>query len=79
MQVLIVIKKHILDRIIIDNQTDLISHSYCFCLDIKEIDLKSGKILRKTKIINLYNNKIDQGYLWERLYNRVWRIIEDIG
>ena len=58
MQVLITVKKDILDRVIIDNRTDLISHSYCLCLEIKKFDPKSGKSLRKTKIVNLYDNKV---------------------
>ena len=59
MRVLIAVKKDILDKDIIDNQTDLISHFYCLYLDIKEFDWKSGKSPRKTRIINLYDNKID--------------------
>ena len=59
MQVLIAIKKEILDRVIIDNQKDLISHLYCLCFDIKEFDPKFGKSLRKTRIVNLYDNKVD--------------------
>lgn len=57
-QVLIVVKKDILNRVIIDNQIDLISHLYYFCSNIQEINLKFGKILRKTKIVNLYNKKV---------------------
>lgn len=43
-----------------NNQTNLISYSYYFCLNIKNFDYKSRKSLRKTKIVNLYNNKVDQ-------------------
>lgn len=78
MRVLIAVKKNILDRVIIDNQTDLISHPYSFCLDNKEFDLKSEKCLRKTRIVNFYDNKIGQGQLWEGLYSRVQRAMEDI-
>ena len=78
MQILIAIKKDILDRVIIDNRTDLISHPYCLCLDIKEFDPKSKKSLRKTRITNLYNNKVSQEQLWKRLYSRVQRAMEDI-
>ena len=79
MQVLIAVKKDILNRFIIDNQTDLISHPYCLCLDIKEFDPKSGKSLRKTRIVNLYDNKVGQEQLWEGSCSRVQRAIEDIG
>ena len=58
MRVLIVVQKNILDRVIIDNQTDLISHLYCLYLDINEFDPKSRKNLRKIRIINLYDNKV---------------------
>lgn len=44
MQILIAVEKNILDRMIIDNQIDLISYFYYFCLNIKEFDLKSVKI-----------------------------------
>ena len=58
-----IIKNNILDRIIIDNQIDLTNYSYYFCLDIKEFDLKSEEILRKTRIVYLHNNKIGQEQL----------------
>lgn len=38
MQVLIIVKKDILDKVNIKNQTDLFNHPYCFCLNIKEFD-----------------------------------------
>lgn len=60
---LIVIKKDILNKIIIENQTDLVSHSYYIILNIKKLDSISGKYLRKIKVVNLYNNKIGNKYI----------------
>lgn len=78
-RVLITVKKDILDKVVIENQTDLISYPYCFCLDIKELDPQSGKNLRKTRIINLYNNKVGQGQLRKGPCNRGQRAMEDIS
>lgn len=64
-QVIIVIRKNILNTIIVENWTDLIRHPYCICLNIKKIDKKTERWLRKTRIIKLYNNKIGQGQLWK--------------
>ena len=41
MQVLIAVKKDILNKVIIVNQMDTIKHPYCLYLDIKEFDPKS--------------------------------------
>lgn len=58
MQVLIVVEKVILNKVIINNQIDLIIHLYCLYLNLKKFDLQSMKCLRKFRIINLYNNKL---------------------
>lgn len=58
MQVLIIVKKDNLNQIFIKNQTDLIYYSYYLYFNIKEFDPQSGKNLRKTKIVILYNNKV---------------------
>ena len=58
MQVLIAVRKDILNKIIIENWTDLASHSYCIALDIKELKQVSRKYSRKTRIVNIYDNKI---------------------
>ena len=65
MRVLIAIRKDILNRVVIENQTDLISHLYCICLDIKKVDPQSGKRPRKTSVVNPYDNKIGKGQPWE--------------
>lgn len=58
MQVFIAVGKDILSRVVVENQSNLINHLYCVVLDIKKLDLKSRKYLRKTRIVNLYDNKI---------------------
>lgn len=65
MQVLIVVRKDILSRIIVENRTNLVSHPYYVILDIRELDLQSKKYLRKTRVVNLYDNKIDKKQLWK--------------
>lgn len=60
MQVLIAIRKDILNGVIIDNQTDLVSHPYYTILNIKKFCLVSKKVLKKTKVINIYDNKVDK-------------------
>lgn len=62
-QVLTTVRKDILDKVIIENRTDLVNYLYNIVLDIKNDGLDSGKYLRKTRIINLYNNKIGNKYI----------------
>lgn len=62
MQVVIAVKKNILNKIMIAKKTDLISHLYSIVLDIKEL-LMSGKYSKKTKVVNFYNNKIKNRFV----------------
>lgn len=58
MQVLTTIRKDILNKIIINNVIDLATHSYYSVFDIKELLSLPRKVLRKTRIINLYDNEV---------------------
>ena len=58
MQVLVAIRKDILSQVIVKHQIDLVSHFYYIVLDIKKFQAESRKYPRKTKIVNLYNNKV---------------------
>lgn len=60
---MIAVRKNISNTIIVEKQTNLISQLYCICFDIKKIGEQTEKCLKKTRIINLYNNKID----WKQL------------
>lgn len=61
--VLIVVKKDILKKIIIDNQNNLVYYLYYIILDVKKRNLGSRKYSKKTKDVNLYNNKTRNRYI----------------
>lgn len=63
MQVWIIVRKDILNIIIIENRTDWVSHLYFIILDIKKLNSVFGKYLGNTRDVNLYNNKISNGYI----------------
>ena len=60
MPILIIIKKNILNKKIMNYWIDLTSHLYYLILDIKKFHSLSRKVLRKIRIINLYENKFDK-------------------
>lgn len=65
MRVLIVVRKDILNKVMIENRTNQVNHLYYITLDIREIDPVTKKYLRKTKIVNLYDNKVGNRYVWQ--------------
>ena len=71
-QVLTTVQKDIVNQITIENRSDLASHPYCLILDLKEPYLKSSKKLpRRTRIVNFYDNKLGEGYLWQGSTTRI--------
>ena len=75
MQVLIAVRKDILNKVIIENQTNLVSHLYCIVLDIKELNQVLRKYSRRTKIVNLYDNKISRRCVWQEFNSIIRRAI----
>ena len=63
----------------VENQTELVSHSYCLAVDITEFASLSKSCKRKTRIVNVYDNKIGIEQKWSRSSLRVQRAIEDIS
>ena len=57
-RVLIAVRKDLLNKIIVENRTDLLSHSYGMVLDITEGQIHRKSRRRKTRIVNIYNNKL---------------------
>lgn len=69
------VRKDILYNVIIDNGTDLVSHLYYSILDIKEFHSLTKKVVRKTKIVILYDNKVNRGQVWDGSSPRLQRAI----
>lgn len=67
MQDLIVVRKSRLSRVVIENRTDLVSRPYYIVLDVKELHPQSRKYLRRTRVVNQYDNKVGKGQLWGRI------------
>ena len=75
MRALTAVQKDIVNKVTIDNRTDLASNPYCMVLDLKEPYRKSGKRPRRIRIVNLYDNKLGEGYPWQGTSIRVRRAI----
>ena len=75
MRVLIEVKKDISSKIIIENQSNLVSYLCYIVMDIRESNPPSKKCLRWTKIVNLYDNKVWKRQLSEEFYLIVWEAI----
>lgn len=59
-------RKDILTKIVIDNRINLVTYPLYLALNIKKLQFLSEKVLKKNRVVNLYNNKFDRGQLWER-------------
>lgn len=62
----------------IDNRTDLMEHPYFLALDIRDIDGQTNKPLRRTRIVNVYDNRVGQGCTWEGNFPQNWRAFKNI-
>ena len=65
MRVLTAVRKDILNKVIIENRINLASHPYCIVLDIKELNPVSRNYSRRIRVVNLYDNKIGNGCVWQ--------------
>lgn len=79
MRVLTAIRKDVLDKVIIENRTDLVSHPYCSVLDVKELHPISRKVPRRTRVVNVYDNKVGRGQLWKGSSPTLRRAIQDVS
>ncbi len=64
-RVMTVVQKDFTDKIMIEHRTDLINHLYVTLLEIRKLDPRSKKPTRKTQIINVYDNRVGRGYMWD--------------
>lgn len=76
--VLTAVKKDLANKIIVENRTDLVDHPYFVALDIRDIDRQSNKPTRRTRVINIYDNRVGQGCTWVGYTPQNRRAMEDI-
>ena len=59
------------------NWTDPISHPYGKVLDITDRDIYVMGQKRKSRIVNLYDNKVEEKQTWQSPEQRIQQAIED--
>ena len=55
-RVMTAVRKNLVDKIVVDHRTDLVNHPYFMLLELQELDLRSKRPGRKTRVVNAYDN-----------------------
>ena len=55
-RVLTAVRKEIANNVVLDNRSDLANYPYCLILDIEELYPRTRKSVRKTRVVNMYDN-----------------------
>lgn len=77
-RVLTAVKKELVNKIMVENKTDLVDHPYFLALDIRDMDSRLNKPARRTRVVNAYDNRVGQGGTWEGNTPRNRRVLDDI-
>ncbi len=77
-KIMTVIRKDLLDKIVIEHRTDLVNQPYFIFLKIRDLGQRSKRPGRKTRVLNVYDNRVGQGCTWIGNTPRVRRVLEDI-
>ncbi|KAL1963931.1 hypothetical protein VTN77DRAFT_7737 [Rasamsonia byssochlamydoides] len=62
-QVVMAIRRDLLNQLAIEARTDLLDHPYLMALDIWELGRAQERIQR-TQVVNCYDNWLRAGYCW---------------
>lgn len=63
---------------VVEHRTDLVNHPYFILLEIRDLDQQTKWPERKTRVLNVYDNRVGQGCTWMGNTPRVRRALEDI-
>ncbi len=77
-KVMTAVQKELTDKIVLQNRTDLVNHPYVMLLEIRELDPRSKKSGRKTRVVNVYNNRVGRVCRWDSGISCTRRALEDI-
>lgn len=56
-----VVRKDLINKIVVNHRTNFINHLYSILLEIQELNPQSKKYKKKTQIVNIYNNQNAKG------------------
>ena len=62
-----------------EKRFDLVDYLYLIILDIKDLNQKICILIKRIKVMNVYDQVIGRGYTYLRAYIRKRRTIEDIS
>ena len=77
-RVMIAIRKNILNRMMMNNRTDLIAHSYFLTINVRKINSRIKRSDRRTRVMNAYDIIIEVDHIWQRFSSRVRRALQDM-
>ena len=77
-RVTIAVRRDLITQLIIEARTVLIDHPYALAIDIWDLQQDTRTRKRRTRLINIYDNRIGLGTCYQSDANRSWRAIEDI-
>ena len=61
-RVLTAVRKDILNKIVVENRSDLVDHPYFLAMDIRELGRTTKTPGRRTRLVNAYNNIVGRGH-----------------
>lgn len=68
-----------MNKIVVNHKTVFINYLYFMLLEIQELDPQSKRLGGKTRIVNIYDNRIRRGCIWNDRTSRTKRVLEDIN
>lgn len=78
-KVMTIVRKNLIDKIMVDHRIDLVNHLYFMLLEIQKLDTQSKRPRRKIWVVNTYDNQIGRSCPWDNKINYVRRPLEDIN
>ena len=76
-RVVVAIRRDLVNKVIAEARTDLLDHPYFMTMDLWELNRAREKI-RRTRIINCYDNWLGISHCWHGGNERQRRALEDV-
>ena len=78
-RVLTAVRRDILNRVVVDNKSDLGSHPYIMIVDVRRNDPINRELGRRTRIVNIYDQNLGRGCTYLGGSETIRRAIQDIN